>query len=280
MVNKTIERRMTMKKVFAIALALTMLVSLTACGQAETADAHYVETQRTVEVFSGEELLSENRTEYTHDAFGNVTEMKSYQNGTLYETEKADELDENGRPVKLTATNIATGETFTKTVEYDADGNAVKTVYWAGEAVSRSYTRTFDEAGRLTSLVTVEPAAGLSSTTMTYTYNEDGTLASLLVDYGANGAVLMTYEYDSLGREIKETAYEGKTTSDPVRDYTESTYAADGKRTKTTTPVSGNTLGGSTVITYDEAGNEICKEVYNEEGVLSIRTTSVYKKLS
>ena len=268
-----------MKKVSAIALALTVLVSITACTRAEKADAHYVETQRTVEIFSGEELLSENRTEYTYDAYGNVTEMKAYQNGTLCETEKADELDENGRPVKLTATDLTSGVTYTKTVEYDANGNALKTVYWAGEVISKSFTRTFDDAGHLMTLVSLQPAENINSTT-TYSYNDDGTLASLLVDHGSNGALLMTYEYDSQGRQIKETTYNGKTTADPVRSYTESTYAADGKCTQTTTPADGSTLPASCVITYDEAGNPICKEVYNDESKLTIRITGVYKKLS
>lgn len=270
-----------MKKVFAMILSLTMLVGLTACGQSVTGGdtcAAYVQTQQVVELYAGEELLSETRTEYTRDTAGNVTEMNVYSNNKLTETEKLEETDESGRPLKFTVSELTTGQTFTKTVEYDEAGNEVKTTYWSGEVIYMGHTRTFDEAGNLLTLETVQPADGIHSIT-TYTYNEDGTLASMLVDMGSRGAMLTVYEYDDQGRCVKETAYEGKTTSDPVRDVTEAVYT-EGKCTKTTTPVSGNTLASSTVITYDEAGNEISKEVYNDEGVLTIRTTATYQKLS
>lgn len=269
-----------MKKLIAIVLSLVMLLALTACQQAEKNEDVYVRTESVIEIFSGDQLLSEVRTEYAYDAFGNTTEMFSYQNGQLYSSMKVAESDESGRPVRLTITDEYGIDGEEMYNYYNEAGELYKYEYKADGVITQSMEKTFDAQGRTATTVNKIPSTG-TVTTMTYTYNEDGTLASRLMDVGSLGANLIVYEYDDQGREIKETTYEGKTTGDPVREYIESTYDDTARTcTEVITPVNGNSGAGTRVTTYDEAGNEILVESFNAEGELSIRTTSVWKKLN
>lgn len=203
-----------MKKLIAALLALTLILSLTACGETEPqTETIYVQTQsvRTI----GEGVI---RTDYTYGKTGKPVTIKLYLNDILY------------RSVAYRTSNGVSYMTVT-------DSN--------GESTTQTTNTVYDDQGRVSILEISVGATTVSRSKYVYDENDRVIKAETLT---ASGTVTTVYEYDANGETI---AQEVSDTNDDSFARTEYTYDERGYVTKECVLNKDGALVSASVYTYE-----------------------------
>lgn len=256
-----------MKKLIAALLALTLMLCLAACGEAEPeTKTIYVQTRsvRTI----GEAVI---RTEYTYGKTGKPVTMKMYFNDKLYQS--VTNRTSNG--VTYMTITDSTGESSTQTTNtvYDDQGRvSILEVNVGSTTVSRT-TYTYDDQDRIVKAATLT-ADG--TVTTTYIYDANGNTVTQQVSdtnddsftrteytYNADNYVTLEKNFDKEGNLQGSTVYtyEGKTAR--IQTY----YDGDGEPT-----------GEVTRLEYDEHGN-LVKEISYVDGEVAQTIVSTYEAM-
>lgn len=157
--------------------------------------------------------------------------------------------DENGRIVSFVETS--TGGTYGVAYIYDQDGRCTeKSVSRNGEPASK-ITYTYD-GGDLVKEITTLPDGSVSNQ-KTCAYNENGDLTEEITQWtGAEPVVKRyTYTYNDGGKPVIRITMDGENVQTAKHAYT---YDSEG-RVLTETSFNGDTRASHTEYTYDENGN-------------------------
>lgn len=286
-----------------VALLLSLLLLLTGCSRKEAEPKpEFRLVTYTREYFTDGDLTGTMHIENTYDDDGRCIRQTQYEDGI--QTEYCDyEYDENGNSSRSIA-HTAEGESvtvFTYTLDdrsnilrmesyengrlnyteentYDARGrikSRTETTYWAdSEPASRTLTHAYDLRGELKQLKSANTLSG-SYELITYkdgkkyqmTYFEaDGTVSDHFTHYYDDNG--FEYQWICCGSDgaVKHTCKRQKDETGLV--ITELHYDAMGYPT-----------GNHDVFTYDEYGNQLLRERY-ENGEISWRITQTYEQTS
>jgi YD repeat-containing protein len=248
----------------------------------------YEETARIVEVTTPEgfrnkkELTRHGETKNVWDGRGNLTQYEYNRDGqqtfvidalgrsivrTRYDRSGriVDQGDGNGAFASFNydQRNRVIGRRFdahllnlTTIFEFDALGNQIKIIKWAPTVEERLTTYTYDRKGRTKTIVVDAADDGLKLCT-TYRYDDlDNVLSIARGTESSPNQHVMLYEFDNLGRRVKEVAAPASVFgagAPGTRDLTtQHRYDANGLLTR---QIDGN--GQSTWHVYDGAGREI-----------------------
>ena len=133
----------------------------------------------------------------------------------------------------------------------------------AGQSGTETTTYTYDSAGRTTEVAAppTSSASGAPDNITTETYTSDGEIATETTGYGTSTAATTVYCYDADGNKTAVIPGDGNTSAATACSSTspyETTYtydSADEKVSQTTPDTSADSAGGTTMYTYDPAGN-------------------------
>ncbi|MBN8867448.1 MAG: hypothetical protein J0H98_07825 [Solirubrobacterales bacterium] len=146
--------------------------------------------------------------------------------------------------------------------EYDVWLNDLKTIESNGTSATRTFTNTYDAAGRpVTEAVTSTEGAPVPTATSTYD-PDTGYLESVSTTVGGN-EISLTQTYDDMGRSVTYQDADGNTSSTSYDDNGRVSSTSDGL--------------GTTEFSYDDMGNVVAIDdslagestaTYNTEGFL------------
>ena len=207
-----------MKKLIALLVALVMLLTFAACGEATQPTEEATQpTEETVQLVEVEGLLSEKGAyrEYTYSDHvlndqGQVISRKVKGDSNRTDTF---EYDEQGRLIKNTRASYYGEEIWTYT--YDENGLLVEE--FQGDRTFKN-TYTVDDQNRILTKTMVNTDGGYTMV-YSYTYNEDGTVATE-TQKSPNSTYVITFTYDNQGRVIKEVAVKEGESSGSTTYYT------------------------------------------------------------
>ncbi len=263
-----------MKRIYAIFLAMAMLISLAACKN-EMPEKF----EAMPDTFSAEELtIPENEPAYK-------CIESHYDNGEL--KEKYEILyDEHDHTIKKNRLDINTGEVIHSSLDreyglvYDENGNLLKDIWYSNDKndIGAVFINTYDEAGNQTSTTIYYNYRGELKKSSYYEtkYDEHGNETEWFtadVDEGIEKICKYTYEYDKNGNITKKTVND-TAHKDEIAEYTY-TYDDAGnmltetrERTKDKFGKKKETFKDFTyVYEYDDHSNLIKKtsDVYGSE---------------
>ena len=149
------------------------------------------------------------QTGYTYDNRNRLTQVKTYDNGTV-ESTTSYQYDGVGNILRMQNGSAVTTYTYdrfsnqltktdplnqTESYTYDVSGSVLTKTDRNGNVTTYAY----DDLGRVTSAATVTPS-GTGNVTLTYAYTLTGQPRS-----ESNGTGTTTYTYDALGRLLTQT---------------------------------------------------------------------------
>lgn len=288
-----------MKKIFAMLLAVALLL----CGCTGTAPDREMETvyvlTREVQTYwimmgAGQRKESSDIILYRYDRNGDLLERREYHEGDMTRRTKY-VRDDEGRETEQRSydyTNFFPELTWTATT-YDEAGRVLRYTDYACVRETGWVEHTYDEQGRMakaeyssgavtqytydeTGLVITTYDSGFDpagdTNTTVRTYDENGNMLSLY--YYENDALksYSQWEYDDQGRVLRSTTQdsEGEETSVWEYEYDEKTGR------ETVKLPNGNVHEHE----YDEHGNQISQEIWNEDGELTYRCERTYRAIS
>lgn len=254
-----------MKKTLALILAIIAITALSAC-QPKT-ETKYLQTSVTQE-FIGNMTF---RTESSYDEEGTLLTFTQYTDGE--ETSRVEYTYTDNSIIGTVTQNGETG-TMTQVYEKDAAGNVTHSEMYMDDVLYSISDATHDENGNILTN-TQKTIATERTTTVTYTYDGAGNPLSVTYKYGDDIGSVTENTYDADGNLLTSIVsdLQGNVTSreEHSRDETGaekiSIYDADG------------TLTGTTLITYDEAGNMLTSQTFDAAGALTLRITYTYEKI-
>lgn len=217
-------------------------------------------------------------TSWEYDEFGNPVKITTEENDTVEISEYKNTLDQDGRILRQEMYQNGT-LTSADVYTYDEKGNELTHEYnWYSENEEmsdwRKYTKTYNRMGELT------------QQTLHWNFNDE----YIIWDYEDELCVRQTtyeaetdkiveywlYTYDEKGNEIKQSRYDA---ADNLEFYTEYTWDDTGRaQTKKNYNADGTPRNHFDVFTYDEYGNQIMQERY-QDGEVYWRISYVYEQL-
>lgn len=253
-----------MKKALALIIAVTVLLTLSAC-QTQT-ETKYLETS------------------VTQEYIGNVTfrSVSEYdEEGTkLSFTQYTDDVEISRVQYSYTDNTIIgevtqDGETGTTKQVYEKDeaGNITHIEFYMDDVLYSVSDATHDENGNILTN-TQKTITTERTTTVTYTYDEAGNQLSVIYDYGDGIGSKAENTYDENGKLLNSVVsdLQGNVTS-----REEHTWDETGVELVSIYDAEGN-LTGTRHNTYDEAGNMLTSEAFDAAGELTLRITYTYEK--
>lgn len=291
-----------MKKLTAIALALVMLLALTACEKQPETEVKYLPLEVTHEmapdytvkyVYQYDENWNQTLfTEYVNDEPENETSyimdlenkqilkiISTSPDGSTFEIEYKNTYDPKG--------NLILREQFSEGIlaisteyTYDADGNMLS-ITQKNPSNSSTSILTYDGNGHLLRMENIMEAVGeraASRAWTEYTYDENGNQIQS-VNYYNNGENRTTQvtEYDDLGRKTKQVVTDDYGGTETIRNIHSFTWEGN-TETETICGVAGNVLMTCT-RTYDDAGNLLVSENNATGDDFVQRTTYTWQKV-
>lgn len=280
--------------------ALTVLLLLTGCAAKVDTESQFIRTSTKQTFLKNGEVTGTDEYYYTHNDQGLVTDSERYEDGILTEqshweydefgnvirvtneeteglqiTEYKNTLDDKGQIIQQETWHNGVLST-TREITYNSQGKETHhfmTIWDEGdEPIGHNYRATYDWKGDpKEEVMTWSDGRGLHVSEY-----EDGLVVRQTSYEAENDSVTdyWEYTYDDQNRCIREAHYEGDGTM--IRYY-ESVYD-DAARTKTKT---GYLADGTAdyyfdVYTYDEYGNQILLERY-EDGEVYWRIEYTYE---
>ncbi|MBE6977769.1 MAG: hypothetical protein E7438_03900 [Ruminococcaceae bacterium] len=262
-----------MKKIIAIALLLSMALSLTACSvgsslptttQPENVPTKtiYVLAKQTTTHYVGEEVTDQYSFENTYDEKGFLAkQLWARSDGVVIEMEV--ENDEYGRVIRMSQT--VNDETAVVEYTYDAYGNTASTVRTSNGVVISNEKYTYDADGNILVEERTYRGGDVSSSKRIY---ENGRLVKTEMYSGEELNQIDVYEYNDQGQI---TARKTCTEKGVVLATYLYTYSDDGR----TTTITNEKWRLSTSTTVDEHGNVIRTESKDAGGGTIIEYTYI-----
>lgn len=144
----------------------------------------------------------------TKDDHGNPLHTEQYLNGELYNTSDCT-YDEKGNMLTQESTIPMANMTVRLEMEYDENGNRVKTVQDNGFDIGTT-TYTYDKNGKLLT-ETYHTKAGDSTSVTEYSYFEDGlTQTAMIYESDGNYSGKRVTTYDEAGNMLLQETYDAE----------------------------------------------------------------------
>lgn len=247
-----------MKKLFAMILALAMLLTLAACGddaQSSNGDSVQGSTTETKWLMESETYVYEDpslgtmTSSFTYDELGNVLSVA--QNTVSGDLSVVYNYDENGRCVGM---DLTQGDATMKYVfTLDGAGNRIKSEIYNGEELFQTSNCTFDKNGNM---LTQQNINSSYESLVEYTYDEAGNVLGYSSSVNGELSSACTVEYDDQGRQLRSTTMDAQGN---VSSVTEVTY--DGNTETQITTAADGTVLTTLVKTRDDNGNVVAMEL-------------------
>lgn len=243
------------------------MLLLTLWGCQRKTETKYLQTSLTQEYIGNITF----RTESEYDEEGTLLTFTQYTDDT--ETSRVEYSYTENSIIGQVTQNGETGTTM-QVYEKDAAGNISHIAFYLDDTLHSISDATHDEKGNILTSTQQTIATG-RTTTVTYTYDESGNILTVTYDYGGNSGSVTENTYDAEGNILTSTSYDlqGNVTNREEYAWNDagvelvSVYDAEG------------TLTATRCNTYDEAGNMLTSETYDDEGALTLRITCTYKKI-
>lgn len=292
-----------MKKRAMCVLIIVLLLTVCGCSPKEEAVPTFVKIENNQEFLEDGVITATDNYTYTYNEDGLPIYSERYQNGSLFSTTYW-EYDEFGNPIKITTD----GNDMVEVSEYkntlDKDGRILRQeMYQSGKLISVD-TFTYDTKGNeLTHEYNwfSENGEMLEWRKYTKTYNSKGALTSETLHWNFNDEYIIweyddelcvrqtsyesetdkiveywAYTYDEKGNQTRKSHYDG---ADNLSYYTEYTWDDTGRvQTEMSYNADGTARNHFNVFTYDEYGNQIMQERY-QDGEVYWRIRDVYERL-
>lgn len=266
-----------MKKLSCVVISAAMLLLLYGCGGPKT-ETKYILTETEYE-FAPDQI---HKTVYHFDENWQETGQTEYINGEL-NAETTISIDENGDQV-LTIVSGGITNTVRNAATLNEDGTVAKVEMYQNDQLYSATEFDYDEQGnrvyqcqtnamvgmvneiwftadgKMLSTKNTSPDGSVSGAD--YSYNEDGLQTGYVNYYTADGQPAQTHvamEYNSEGKEIRETTTEYDADGNVTRSYyNETTYEGNQAFSKSYDEYGQVSL--EVVTTYDDAGNITLQE--------------------
>lgn len=243
------------------------------------------------------EVAGDTYVDYTYDKSGNTvvtytgtSKSNDYELSLVLYNEEGKQFAQISQPDIRNDAYIVGKDSVVTYTEYDGKGNVTREIDGEGNAVSYTY----DDEGRLSACDVADDGNDI---TAAYSTEDDDTMVTTVTDARGNQkvektnqagltilvrdtdtdadvSIQTTYEYDSIGRKIKEIKSDNA--------YIEYTYDGDSERVLTEIAYKPDeTLESKTTYTYDDFGRVVKTAL---SGLTNCTTTYTYdaegKKLS
>ena len=220
-------------------------------------------------------LLSKETYEY--DEFGNLIKVMTESNDTVETTEFQYTMDEKDRILRRE--EYQNGELcYVVEFTYDKKGKELtreQTLFSGNEEPDwRKYTKEYDRKGEL---IRETLDWNFNGEYIIWDYEDELCIRQTAYNKG-NDKIEEYYvnTYDEKGNLIRESQYDA---ADNLKRYTEYTWDETGRvRTRKNYSADGTLQSHSSVVTFDEYGNEIMRENYRD-GELYMKTYYTYEQL-
>ena len=253
-----------MKRIISIILPPLLLLFLVAC-QAKT-ETKYLQTSVTQEYIGNVTF----RTETEYDSEGVQTAVIQYMNGE--ETSRMEYSYTDNSVIARTTQNGETG-TMKQIYEKDESGNILRAEMYTNDELYAVTDCTYDSKGnRLTNVQHTLPIDMIFSTT--YTYDNAGNQIKIVNDYGNGAGSIAENTYDTDNRLLLTMVYDLEERLTSREEHSWITDTAEHVKVYDATGAVSSTME----ITYDEHGNMLTSETYDQAGALMLRVTYTYKK--
>ena len=217
-------------------------------------------------------------TSWEYDEFGNPVTITTEENGTVQISEYKNTLDKDGRNLRQEMYQngrLTSVDEFT----YDKRGNELTHEHnWFSENEEmsdwRKYSKTYNWKGELT------------QQTLHWNFNEEyiiweyeDELCVRQTSYESGTDKIVEYwinNYDEKGNQIRQSRYDAENN---LEFYTEYSWDDTGRvQTKMNYDADGTPRNHFDIFTYDEYGNQIMQERY-QDGEVYWRISYVYEQL-
>ena len=285
-----------------LVLLLVLLSILAGCSAAEEAGPEFVMTACNQEFLENGIVTGTDNDTYTYNQEGLVIYSERHQNGSLVST-KSWEYDEFGNPVTVTTAENGIVQISEYKNTLDEAGRILRQEMYQDGTLLSVDEFTYDRKGNALTheynLLENEEISHWRKYTMTY--NRKGELTQQTLHWNFNGEyIIWDYEdglrvretscesetdkvvecwiftYDEKGKPIRDSRYDG---ADKLTFYAEYTWEDAGLvQTKKNYDADGTPEDYFDVYTYDEYGNQIMRERY-QDGEVYWRIRYVYEML-
>ena len=284
-------------------LLAVLLILLTGCSQKEKSAPTFIMIENNQEFLEDGVVIGTDNYTYSHNEDGLAVYSERYQDGSLVTTTSW-EYDEFGNPVKITTEGNDTVEISEYKNTLDKEGHILRQEMYQNGTLTSVDVYTYDEKGNeLTHeykfVSEIEEISDWRKYTKTYNCKGELTQQTLhwnfneeyiIWDYEDGLNVRQTsyesetdkiveywvYTYDEKGNELRKSRYDGE---DNLSYYTEYTWDDTGRvQTEMSYNGDGTSRNHFDVFTYDEYGNQIMQERY-QDGEVYWRISYVYEQL-
>ena len=292
-----------MKKISMYVLIIILLLTFCGCSPKEEVVPTFIRTENNQEFLEDGIIISVANETYDYNEAGLVVYSERYQDGTLL-SKTTWEYNEFGNPSRITTEGNDTVEILECKYTLDEDGRILRqemyqngrlttvdeftydrrgneltheyNLYSEDDEMSewRKYTNTYDVKGMLT------------RQTLHWNFNDE----YIIWEYEDELCVRQTsyetdtdkiveywiYTYDEKGNQIQKSQYDG---DNNLLFYNEYTWDNTGRiQTEMSYSADGIPRNHFNVFTYDEFGNQIMQERY-QDGAVYWRISDVYEQL-
>ena len=289
-----------MKK--TILLFASLLFILCGCATAKEPEQKFVAIAYKTEYFTDGIVTQTDHYSNTYNDAGLVTYSEHYQDDLLLSQESY-EYDEFGNLVKVIAESNDAVETTEYKYTMDEEGHILRREEYQNGELCYVVEFTYDKKGKELTREQTLFSGNEEPDWRKYTkeYNRKGELIRETLDWNFNWEyIIWDYEdelcirqtaynkgndkieeyyvntYDEKGNLIRESQYDA---ADNLKRYTEYTWDETGRvQTKKHYSADGTLQSHSSVVTFDEYGNEIMRENYRD-GELYMKTYYTYEQL-
>ena len=289
-----------MKK--TILLFTSLLFILCGCATAKEPEQKFVATAYTQEYLNDGIVTGTDHYSYTYNDAGFMISSEHHQNDLLLSQESY-EYDEFGNLVKVIAESNDAVETTEYKYTMDEEGHILRREENRDGELCFVAEFTYDKKGNELTQEQTSFSKNEDPYWRKYTkeYNRKGELIRETLDWNFNWEyIIWDYEdelcirqtaynkgndkieeyyvntYDEKGNLIRESQYDA---ADNLKRYTEYTWDETGRvQTKKHYSADGTLQSHSSVVTFDEYGNEIMRENYRD-GELYMKTYYTYEQL-
>lgn len=220
---------------------------------------------------AGNEIESINRT---FDKMGNEIEFIYLKNQKPFYRQKIEYNDKNQMSKIVEFDDSDTPKIVTEYLYNEKGKKIAKTEYNSKDVILSKESWIYDEKGNNIQYLIYDITGNILEKNYLKNFTEDGH-PQLLEKYNEKDSLVVShhYEYDSKGREIKSTLYNG---INQILSQTNSQYDNKGNQISFEMYEGGEGLKGKDLITYNELNQEIELKVTGADGSQIKRKVTTY----